>query len=532
MRQIRIFDTTLRDGEQAAGGSLTLPEKMELGRQLQRLGVDIIEAGFPATSPGDFRAVEMMSRELRDCQIAALSGFKEDQIETTYRALKDAVAPRLHIVISTSDNHLQNQLHMSRQEVIEIARDATAYCKRFLSDVEFSAMDATRSDPDFLCEVFSAAVASGATVINVPDTLGYHQPPQFADLVRYVMEHVPGVENVAVSVHCHNDLGMATALSLAAVNEGAEQIECTINGVGERAGNASLEEIVMALRTRQDYYQATTNINTEQIWRASRMVSQYMGFVVQPNKAIVGANAFAHSSGLHQDGMLKERTTYEIMTPESIGRNDSRLVLGKTSGRHAVRSRLEELGFELDDDDFALVFAAFKELADKKKDVSDGDLEAIVSQHMVRTPEMYELVRVQVVTGNDSVPTATVQLRTEDEVLEDAAIGDGPVDAVVRAISRITGVEARLTEYTLQAITPGVEAQGEVTLRIASEGHTFIGRGTSTDIVVASAAAYLNAVNKVLARHDGEHNGTVDALGLHNQMNVEVGPPAEQPVAV
>ena len=532
MRQIRIFDTTLRDGEQAAGGSLTLPEKMELGRQLQRLGVDIIEAGFPATSPGDFRAVEMMSRELRDCQIAALSGFKEDQIETTYRALKDAVAPRLHIVISTSDNHLQNQLHMSRQEVIEIARDATAYCKRFLSDVEFSAMDATRSDPDFLCEVFSAAVASGATVINVPDTLGYHQPPQFADLVRYVMEHVPGVENVAVSVHCHNDLGMATALSLAAVNEGAEQIECTINGVGERAGNASLEEIVMALRTRQDYYQATTNINTEQIWRASRMVSQYMGFVVQPNKAIVGANAFAHSSGLHQDGMLKERTTYEIMTPESIGRNDSRLVLGKTSGRHAVRSRLEELGFELDNDDFALVFAAFKELADKKKDVSDGDLEAIVSQHMVRTPEMYQLVRVQVVTGNDSVPTATVQLRTEDEVLEDAAIGDGPVDAVVRAISRITGVEARLTEYTLQAITPGVEAQGEVTLRIASEGHTFIGRGTSTDIVVASAAAYLNAVNKVLARHEVEHNGTVDALGLHNQMNVEVGPPAEQPVAV
>ena len=346
------------------------------------------------------------------------------------------------------------------------------------------------------------------------------------------MEHVPGVENVGVSVHCHNDLGMATALSLAAVNEGAEQIECTINGVGERAGNASLEEIVMALRTRQDYYQATTNINTEQIWRASRMVSQFMGFVVQPNKAIVGANAFAHSSGLHQDGMLKERTTYEIMTPESIGRNDSRLVLGKTSGRHAVRSRLEELGFELDDDDFALVFAAFKELADKKKDVSDGDLEAIVSQHMVRTPEMYKLVRVQVVTGNDSVPTATVQLRTEDEVLEDAAIGDGPVDAVVRAISRITGVEARLTEYTLQAITPGVEAQGEVSLRIASEGHTFIGRGTSTDIVVASAAAYLNAVNKVLARHDVEHNGTVDALGLHNPMKVKVGPAAEQSVVV
>ena len=532
MRQIRIFDTTLRDGEQAAGGSLTLPEKMELGRQLQRLGVDIIEAGFPATSPGDFRAVEMMSRGLRDCQIAALSGFKEDQIETTYQALKDAVAPRLHIVISTSDNHLENQLHMSRQEVIEIARDATAYCKRFLSDVEFSAMDATRSDPDFLCEVFSAAVASGATVINVPDTLGYHQPPQFADLVRYVMENVPGVENVAVSVHCHNDLGMATALSLAAVNEGAEQIECTINGVGERAGNASLEEIVMALRTRQDYYQAMTNINTEQIWRASRMVSQYMGFVVQPNKAIVGANAFAHSSGLHQDGMLKERTTYEIMTPESIGRNDSRLVLGKTSGRHAVRSRLEELGFELDDDDFALVFAAFKELADKKKDVSDGDLEAIVSQHMVRTPEMYQLVRVQVVTGNDSVPTATVQLRTEDGVLEDAAIGDGPVDAVVRAISRITGVEARLTEYTLQAITPGVEAQGEVTLRIASEGHTFIGRGTSTDIVVASAAAYLNAVNKVLARHDADHNGTLSALGLHNPMKVEVGTAAEQAVTV
>ena len=506
MRRVKIFDTTLRDGEQAAGGALTLEEKLEIGRQLERLGVDCIEAGFPATSPGDFRAVEQMCEAVKDCQVAALSDAKLPNIETTGAALKKAVAPRLHTVLSTSDIHLQHQLRISRERALEMAVAAVRLGRNLIPEVEFSAMDASRSDPDFLCRVFEAAIDAGATVINIPDTLGYMQPAEFGDLVRYVAEHVPNIHKAAVSVHCHNDLGMATALSLAAVTSGAEWIECTVNGVGERAGNASLEEIVMTLKTRADYFAVETAVRTEQIWRTSRLVSQYMGFPVQPNKAVVGGNAFSHASGLHQDGMLKERTTYEIMTPESIGRTDSRIVISKHSGRNAFRDRLKQLGYELDDDEFLRAFGAFKELADKKKDVTDGDVEAVVADQVLTVEETFRLEHLLVTCGDPAVPTATVRLGIAGaETRQGAATGDGPVDAVYQAITHLVDIPNRLSEFSVQSVSAGIDAIGEVSVRVESEEGTFIGRGASTDIVVAAARAYLNALNKVVAaRRDRE----------------------------
>jgi 2-isopropylmalate synthase len=512
MRRIRIFDTTLRDGEQAAGGALTIEEKIEIARQLERLGVDCIEAGFPATSPGDFRAVETICELIKDCQVAALSDAKLPNIETTGAALKKAVAPRLHTVLSTSDIHLKYQLRITREQALEMAVAAVRLGRTLIPEVEFSAMDAARSDWDYLCRVFEATIDAGATVINIPDTLGYMQPPEFADLVRYVMDHVPNIHKAAVSVHCHNDLGMATALSLAAIKVGAEWVECTINGVGERAGNASLEEIVMTLKTRQDYYQCETGIRTEQIWRTSRMVSSYMGFPVQPNKAIVGANAFSHASGLHQDGMLKERTTYEIMKPEDIGRSDSRIVISKHSGRNAFRARLRELGYELSEDEFMRAFRAFKEIADKKKDVTDTDIEAVVADQVLTVEETYKLDHLQVMCGEPALPTATVRVATRDgEVHQDAATGDGPVDAVCKAIDRIVGIPTKLSDFLVHSVTGGMDAIGEVSVKVESDEGTFIGRGSSTDIVVASAKAYLNALNKVAAarreREKGNGNG-------------------------
>ena len=506
MRRIKIFDTTLRDGEQAAGGALTLEEKLELGRQLERLGVDCIEAGFPATSPGDFRAVEQIGLQVKDCQVAALSDAKLPNIETTGAALKRAVAPRLHTVLSTSDIHLQHQLRISREQALSMAVDAVRLARRLLPEVEFSAMDAARSDPDYLCRVFEATIDAGATVINIPDTLGYMQPAEFADLVRYVVEHVPNIGRAAVSVHCHNDLGMATALSLAAVKVGAEWVECTVNGVGERAGNASLEEIVMTLRTRADYFGAETGVRTEQIWRTSRLVAAYMGFPVQPNKAIVGSNAFSHASGLHQDGMLKERSTYEIMTPESIGRTDSRIVISKHSGRNAFRNRLRQLGYDLSEDEFMRAFRAFKEMADKKKDVTDGDIEAVVADQVLTVEETYKLDHLQVSCGEPAIPTATVRVATlNGRIHQDAATGDGPVDAVCRAIDRIAGIPNKLSEFSVQSVSAGIDALGEVSVKVESEEGTFIGRGASTDIIVASGKAYLNALNKVVAaRRDRE----------------------------
>jgi 2-isopropylmalate synthase len=501
LKTIRIFDTTLRDGEQAAGGALTLEEKVEIGRQLQRLGVTVIEAGFPSTSPGDFEAVQFMSREFRDVEIAALSGFKEDQLVRTWEALQDAERPLLHTVISTSDIHINQQLHMTRTELIDLTERTVTIARNMAPHVEFSTMDATRSDRDFVVEVLATAIKAGATIVNIPDTVGYSMPSEFGDLVSYCMDNVPGIENVIVSVHCHDDLGHAAANSLAGVLRGVTQVECTINGVGERAGNASLEEIVMALRTRQDFYQANTTVNAPELLRTSRMVSNHMGMIVPPNKAIVGGNAFAHSSGLHQDGMLKERTTYEIMRPEDVGQGGSKIVLGKFSGRHAVRNHLDAMGAEIDNEDtFEEIFQSFKRIADRKKEVTDRDIEAILEDRAHRAfHQTYELDLIQVSCGNTGIPTATVRLKADDgKVLEDAALGDGPVHAVYQAINRIVDVPNILTEFSVYSVTEGIDALGGVTIKIESRGRSFSGHGSDTDIIVASAEAYMNALNRLL----------------------------------
>ena len=516
MRHIRIFDTTLRDGEQAAGGALTVDEKLEIGRQLARLKVDVIEAGFPHTSPGDFRAVNLLAQELRDVEIAALSGFKHEQIDSTWRALEPAQKPLLHIVISTSDIHLEHQLRARRDHVIDLTRDAVQYARQFTSHIEFSAMDATRSDLDFVCQVFVAAIEAGATVVNFPDTVGYAQPAEFGQQVQYVTENTPGIENVVLSVHCHDDLGQSVANSLAAVSAGAGQVECTINGVGERAGNAALEELTMALRTRRDFFEADTRLETKELARTSRLVANYMGMVVPPNKAIIGGNAFAHASGLHQDGMLKERTTFEIMHPADVGVSDSSIVLGKTSGRHAVRDRLETMGCSLDDEEFMEIFRAFKEIADRKKQVTDRDLEAIVQNQQHRSfHQAFVLQHVQVSAGTGSMPTATVRLSSDDGTeFSDAAIGDGPVHAIYQAINRIVGVSNRLTEFSVSAVTGGIDAIGEVTIRIESDAKVFSGHGADTDILVASAQAYVNALNRLLAGLGKDWSATPEAQAV------------------
>lgn len=516
MRHIRIFDTTLRDGEQAAGGSLTIDEKLEIGRQLARLNVDVIEAGFPHTSPGDFKAVNLLAQELRGVEIAALSGFKREQIESTWRALEPAEKPLLHIVISTSDIHLKHQLRTRREHVIDLTREAVAYARQVTSHIEFSAMDATRSDQDFVCRVFEAAIEAGATVVNFPDTVGYAQPEEFGRMVGYVAEHTPGIQGVVLSVHCHDDLGQSVANSLAAVGAGASQIECTINGVGERAGNAALEEITMALRTRRDYFSGDTRLHTKELARTSRLVSSYMGMVVPPNKAIIGSNAFAHASGLHQDGMLKERTTFEIMHPGDVGVSESSIVLGKTSGRHAVRDRLESMGYTIGSDEFAEVFRAFKEIADRKKQVTDRDLESIAQNQQHQSfHQAFVLDHVQVSTGTGSMPTATVRLRSDDGTeFSDASIGDGPVHAIYQAINRIVGVPSRLTEFSVSAVTGGVDAIGEVTIRIESDAKIFSGHGADTDILVASAQAYVNALNRLLAGLGKDWSATPEAQAV------------------
>ena len=501
MMRIRIFDTTLRDGEQAAGGALTLEEKVEIGRQLERLGVDVIEAGFPSTSPGDFEAVETMAREFRSVEIAALSGFRESQLQTTWEALRMAERPLLHTVISTSDLHIEKQLRITREQLLELVATTVAFAKKLCPHVEFSAMDATRTDPDFLCRVLATAIEQGATVVNIPDSVGYALPHEFGGLVRNCMENVPGIDGVIVSVHCHDDLGQSVACSLAGVLEGVSQVECTVNGVGERAGNASLEEIVMAIKTRPDVFQAETAVVTNDLFKTSRMVSRYMGMVVPPNKAVVGANAFAHSSGLHQDGMLKERTTFEIMRPDDVGQGVSKIVLGKTSGRHAFRDNLEQMGVYLEGEELENVFQAFKQVADRKKEVTDRDIQSILEERAHKAfHQSYELDLVQVSCGTNTVPTATVRLRTDKgEALEDAALGDGPVHAVYQAINRMIDVPNKLTEFSVQSVTEGIDAIGEVTIRVESHGRSFAGHGADTDIIAASAKAYVNALNRMLA---------------------------------
>jgi len=499
MDKVTIFDTTLRDGEQAAGGSLNIQEKLEIARQLEKLGVDVIEAGFPVTSPGDFEAVSLIAREIRTPVICVLSHANLEAVDQSWEAVKEAERPRIHIVLSSSDIHLSYQLKKNRDEILVWSCNTVAHARKYCQDIEFSAMDASRTEPEYVYQLLQSVIDAGATTVNIPDTVGYSMPDEFGNLVEGVVKNVPNIGQAVVSVHCHNDLGMAVANSLEAVKRGARQVECTINGIGERAGNASLEEIVMAIKTRHNFFNLDTGIDTTQIYKTSRLVSELTGFEVQANKAIVGANAFRHSSGLHVDGVIKSAQTFEIMEPRTVGVPSSSLVLGKTSGPHAFRERLAELGYSLSEDDFTRAFSAFKDLADKKRDVTDRDIEAIVAEEKRTVSEIYHLDRLQVTCGDRGVPTAAVQLVAPDgEVLADAALGTGPVDAVYKAINRLVGVPNELIEFSVKSVTEGIDAIGEVMIRIESEGVTYTGRGSDTDIIVASAKAYTNALNRLL----------------------------------
>jgi 2-isopropylmalate synthase len=498
---VRIFDTTLRDGEQSPGASMNTGEKVEIARQLVRLGVSVIEAGFPISSPGDFESVRRIGTEVGDAvAVCALSRAVPADIESAADALKTAARPRIHTGIGVSVSHLRDKLRITEETALERAIAAVKLARTFVEDVEFYAEDAGRSDPIFLYRMIEAVVKAGATVVNIPDTTGYTYPEEFGSLIAGLANNVAGIETVTIAVHCHNDLGMATANALAGVKAGARQVECTVNGIGERAGNTSLEEVVMALRQRSALLGADTDINTKEITRTSRLVSKITGIPVQPNKAIVGANAFAHSSGIHQDGVLKERSTYEIIDPADVGVGGSSIVLTARSGRHALKHRLGELDITLGDTEFAQVYAAFLGLADKKKEVFDEDLEALVSDSERTAEEVYHLEQVHVSCGDPGIPTATVELIGADgEHLIDASHGDGPVDAVCNAINRIVKVPVEMNEFTVQSVTKGLDAMGEVAFRIASEdGRVFTGRGAHPDIIVASAKAYLNAINRLL----------------------------------
>jgi 2-isopropylmalate synthase len=501
-KHIKIFDTTLRDGEQSPGCSMNKEEKLEVALQLERLNVDIIEAGFAISSKGDFESIALISQRVRGPVICSLARAVRQDIEAAAQAIEKAARRRIHTFIATSPIHMQHKLRMSPAQVLENAVSAVSYAKSLVEEVEFSCEDAGRSDWDFLVEVYTAVIKAGATTINVPDTVGYQTPEEFGRLIRYLSEHVPGIENVDISVHCHDDLGMATANALSGVLNGASQIECTINGIGERAGNTALEEVVMALHVRNDFYKARTQIVTQEIMKASRLLSSVTGSGVQPNKSIVGANAFAHEAGIHQDGMLKARQTYEIMDAEMVGLKDTQLVLGKHSGRHAFSKKLEELGYSLDKDALNKAFDRFKLLADKKKEVSDKDLSSIVSDEVHQIQEIFSLEYVQITAGNTTRSTACVQLRCDGDLLEKTATGAGPVDAVFQTIDHIIGEPIDLVDFAVQAVTGGTDALGEVTVRIKDAGRIFTGRGSAMDVLVAATKAYLQAVNKMLAERD------------------------------
>ncbi len=500
-RKIIIFDTTLRDGEQSPGASLNTEEKLVIAKQLEVLGVDVIEAGFAAASPGDLDAISKVAQEVKKPVIASLARAVKGDIEAAAKALENAERKRIHTFIATSPIHVEKKLKMSYDAVIDAAVDAVKLARNYAEDVEFSAEDATRSDWDYLCKIFEKVIDAGASTINVPDTVGYTTPQEYYDLIAYLMNNIPNIDKAVVSVHCHNDLGMAVANSLSAVLAGANQVECTINGLGERAGNAALEEISMALKTRADFYKGCkTGINTQEIYRASRLVSKLTGIRVQRNKAIVGKNAFAHEAGIHQDGVIKEKRTYEIMKPEDIGIDTNKLVLGKHSGKHGLEERLRELGYNLSKEQIGVIFEEFKKLADKKKEIYDEDLRALIEDQFKLTPQVYELVSLQVVAGNAASPTATMKLVKNGEEFEDAALGDGPVDATFKALERITYVKGKLMNYDIQALTEGKDAVGEVSVKVyfADLDKAILGRGTSTDVIEASAKAYLDAINKAL----------------------------------
>ena len=495
---VRIFDTTLRDGEQSPGCSMNLAEKLSLARQLEKLGVDVIEAGFPIASEGDFEAVSAVAEALRDVSVCGLARTGSADIERCAAALERARRPRIHTFIATSDIHLEHKLRMSRERVLGEIDRAVRQARQHCDDVEFSAEDATRSDWDYLVKVFDTALEAGASTLNVPDTVGYTTPDEYAELIRYLRKHVVGAKRAVFAVHCHDDLGLSVANSLAAVRAGARQIECTVNGIGERAGNTSLEEVVMAIKTRPDVFKGLdTNVRTREIHASSRLLCSIIGVSVQPNKAIVGANAFAHEAGIHQDGVLKNKLTYEIMTPESIGKTANELVLGKHSGRHAFADRLRELGFALEGEDFENAFRRFKDLADKKKTIFNEDLEALATDTVLRTEERYRLEDLSVLSGTFATPAATVELAIDGESRKASAMGDGPVDAVFKAVAELTETKSELVRYQVNAITGGMDAQGEVSVTLAEGGRRVIGQGAHTDIIVASAKAYLHALNKL-----------------------------------
>ena len=498
--KVIIFDTTLRDGEQSPGVALNMQDKVEIARQLERLGVDVIEAGFPLSSPGDFEGVSTIAREIRRCSVAGLAHANPQAVDACWEAVKGAAQPRIHVFLSTSDIHMAHQLRKNRDEVLDMGRTQVARAKGYTSDVEFSPMDASRSDREFLYLMVKECIAAGATTVNIPDTVGYSVPEEFAEFIRSIFERVPNIHKAVVSVHCHNDLGMAVANSLAAVQAGARQVECCVNGIGERAGNAALEEIVMALKTRADLFGLTTGIKTKELYRTSRLVSDLTGMSPQANKAIVGGNAFRHQSGIHQDGILKMRETYEIMDAREIGwpSGGAELVLGKLSGRHAFRERLKTLGYELNAEEFSRAFAAFKELADKKAEIEDRDIEALIADELRTEEETYHLDLLQVSCGNQLVPTATARVIAPGgrEVVQ-TATGTGPVDAAFKAIDGIVGVPNTLLEFSVKSITAGMDAIGEVLVRVQADGETYVGRGADTDIVVAAAKALMNALNRM-----------------------------------
>ena len=495
--RVIIFDTTLRDGEQSPGASMNAAEKLRLATQLEKLGVDVLEAGFPAASEGDFDAVSKIAGKLKKTEVAALARTSKNDIDRAWGAIQHAAKPRIHTFLATSDIHMQYKLNMTRDQVLKTASESVRYAKSFTDNIEFSAEDASRSDRDFLCKVFETAIGAGATTINIPDTVGYAIPMEFADLVKYVIDHTPNIHKAVVSVHCHNDLGLATANTLAAINNGARQAEVTINGIGERAGNTSLEEVVMSLHTRPNYLPFSSNIRTEQIFPTSRLVSMITGIIIQPNKAIVGANAFAHEAGIHQDGVLKNPMTYEIMKPDTVGLSASKLILGKHSGRHALRSHLKEMGYDLSDEELKLVFKKFKELADKKKHVVDEDLEVIITEGILRTADIFQLEYLHVTSGTTVIPMATVKLSINGRPTQGTGYGNGPIDAAYDCIAKLTGTESELMRFSISAITSGTDAQGEVTVRLKENGLIALGRGADPDIITASVKAYINGLNRL-----------------------------------
>jgi 2-isopropylmalate synthase len=496
--RVLVFDTTLRDGEQSPGASMTMTEKLMLAQQLERLRVDVIEAGFPISSEGDFESVRSIAEKIRTITIAGLARASKGDIDRCWEAVQKAAKPRIHVFLATSDIHLKYKLKKTREEVLTQAREAVAYAKSLCADVEFSAEDATRSDLPYLCQVVEAVIDAGANVVNIPDTVGYTIPTEYAQTIRHLREHVPNIGRTILSVHCHNDLGLAVANSLIAIQNGVRQVECTINGIGERAGNASLEEIAMALRTRKALFGIETGINTEEIYPSSAMVTNLTGLIVQPNKAIVGRNAFAHEAGIHQDGMIKEKLTYEIMRPEDVGIKESKLVMGKHSGRHALRQKYRELGFELNNAELEKAYVLLMKVADKKKEIHDEDLIVTVRDALRISPPVYKLKYIQSTGGNQIIATATIVLEKEGNTLKDSATGDGPVDAVLHAIDRITGMEGTLVEYTVHSVTGGADAVGEVFMKVDFGKASLIGKAASLDIVDASARAYLDAVNKMI----------------------------------